>query len=402
MKHMIRKPMLPLLLLAVMVFGTAFLAFFRADIAAGWEQIDRLYTDARVTVDLVPDAGWDNLQMKTHKSTRIEAMPEIAETLSVIECYYVMRDGTPLPEPADEWNEYVTADTRTIHGTNNLAWLTEYWDLTVSWHKDWSTESFQVTDGTLPCLVQQEFLDEYGLATGDVIEISPSPHGNSVSRNAPAISITIAGIYDNEAGRPGGLDLLVPEESFLGEPKLLFNSDMMYRCYYRAYALKLNPEYNREYDRIEDALEEILYDLDGYSFVTNARSLETAARPLTQKLQMQEMLVLPLCLLLCASAMVLAVLLGLGMETEVFLRLMWGERRMAVFGCLGGAVCLWLMICVAASCGASTLTAGTQWTTWALRYSTATAVLCLIGCAVPLFKSCRSNLVKSYQSREGE
>ena len=35
MKHMIRKPMYALILLAVMVFGTAFLSFFRADIAAG-------------------------------------------------------------------------------------------------------------------------------------------------------------------------------------------------------------------------------------------------------------------------------------------------------------------------------------------------------------------------------
>lgn len=35
MKHMIRKPMLALILLALMIFSTAFLTFFRADIAAG-------------------------------------------------------------------------------------------------------------------------------------------------------------------------------------------------------------------------------------------------------------------------------------------------------------------------------------------------------------------------------
>ena len=45
MKHLIRKPMLPVLLLAVIVFGTAFMTFFRADIAAGWAQIDRLYAE---------------------------------------------------------------------------------------------------------------------------------------------------------------------------------------------------------------------------------------------------------------------------------------------------------------------------------------------------------------------
>lgn len=53
MKHMTRKPMLALILLAVMVFGTAFLAFFRADIAAGWEQVDRLYADTRITVEQI-------------------------------------------------------------------------------------------------------------------------------------------------------------------------------------------------------------------------------------------------------------------------------------------------------------------------------------------------------------
>ena len=99
MKHMNRKPMYSLILLAVMVFGTAFLSFFRSDIAAGWEQVDRLYDDARITIELVPDTGWSEIQMKSHKDIIISGMEEIQETLSVIECSYILRDGTPLPHP---------------------------------------------------------------------------------------------------------------------------------------------------------------------------------------------------------------------------------------------------------------------------------------------------------------
>lgn len=401
MKHLIRKPMLAILLLIVMVFGTAFMAFFRADIAAGWAQIDRLYNETQITVELVPETGWSNLQMKTHKSIMIEAMPEVGETLSVMECSYVLRNGEPLAEPDTDMG-VVTVETDTIHGTNNLPWLTEYWGLNIRWLENWDAESFAVTDGALPCLVRQALLDKAGAQIGDVISVSPTIYKASINPAAPEFELLVVGVYDDTVGHTGEYSILVPEESFLNGPKLFYNGDMMYRCYYRTYVLKLNPEFNREYDRIEDELEKILYDLYGYSFATNARALENAARPLTQKLQMQELLVLPLAVLLCAAAVVIAVLLGMGMETEVFLRLMWGEKRLWVFVCLGGTVCLWLIVCIAAACGASCLTAGTAWLGWAAKYSAATAALCALGCAVPLMKSCGSNLVKFYQSREGE
>lgn len=401
MKHMIRKPMLPLLLLAVMVFGTAFLAFFNADIAAGWEQVERLYSDARVTVELVPDAGWDNLQMKTHKSMLIENMSEVAETLSVMECYYVLRDGTPLPQP-EEGQEFAPAETDTIRGTNDIKWLADYWDLEITWGEGQGFDTFCVEDGGVPCLVRQELLDELGIEVGGIIPVSPTPWVAEVSPAAPTFELVVEGVCSDGLGRIGERDILVPEESFMGEPKLFYNGYMMYRCYYRAYALRLDPAYNRDYDRIEEELEGILYDLSGYSFATNAHALENAARPLTQKLQMQELLVLPLSVLLCAAAVVIAVLLGLSFNLEVFLRLMWGEKRGSVFTALGGVVLLWLVVCVAASCAAGCVTAGAEWLIWSVKYSAVTGLLCLLGCAVPLARFCGGNLVNSYQSREGE
>ncbi len=401
MKHMIRKPMLSLILLSLMVFGTAFLAFFQSDIAAGWEQVDRLYNDTQITVELVPETGWDELQMKTHKDIMIRGMPEVTETLSVLECYYVRRDGTPLPQPEDGV-ERVPAETHTIRGTNNLPWLRSYWDLTIEWMEGKTMDDFRAADGKAPCLVRRELLEEAGLELGDAVSVSTSPWYREVHHLAPQIELTIIGTYSDPFGRTGENDLLVPEESFLNEPKLLYSSDMMYRCYYRAYAIRLDPAYNREYDRVEDELEEILYDLSAYSFDTNARAMENAARPLIQKLQMQQLLVLPLGLLFLAAAVVAAVLLGLSLDTEVFLRLLWGEKRSRVFFGLGGVVCVWLLVCGAASCAAACLMGGMAWLSWAAGYSTITLLCCLLGCAVPLGRACGRNLVISYQSREGE
>lgn len=410
MKHMIRKPMLALILLAVMVFGTAFLAFFRADIAAGWEQVDRLYDDARITVELVPEAGWDEIQMKTHKDILIRGMAEVCETMTILDCYYTRRDGTPLPEPVqpeleegvEYIEEYVPAQTHTIRGTNNLPWLTDYWGLSIEWMTGKTMEDFAVNGDKAPCLIRRELLEEAGLELGGVISVSPTAFYGEVHYLAPEIELTIIGTYSEPFGHTSENDLIVPEESYLNGPKLLWNGDLMYRCYYRAYALKLDPAFNREYDRVETALEKFLYDMGAFSFATNARAIENAARPLIQKLQMQEMLVLPLCLLLMLAAVVAAVLLGLGMDTEVFLRLMWGEKRFKVFGALSGVVLLWLLVCTAVSCGGAFLTAGAEWLGWAAKYSAVTALGCLLGCAVPLGRACGSNLVRSYQSREGD
>ena len=411
MKHMIRKPMYSLILLAVMVFGTAFLSFFRADIAAGWAQVDRLYDDARITIELVPEGGWDEIQMKTHKNTMISGMPEISETLTLQECYYVLRDGTPLPQPVQpepvEGYEFepvvaVPMQTHTIRGTNDLPWLMEYWDISVEWMEGKSVADFCVTGESAPCLVRKELLEQTGLTLGDCISVSPTPWVGKVHYQAPTFELTIIGTYEEDFGRTGEMDLLVPEESFLNGPKLFWSGDMMYRCYYRAYAMKMDPAFNREYDRVEEELQKILYDMGAYSFATNARAIENAARPLIQKLQMQELLVLPLCVLLMLAAFVAAVLLGLSMDTEVFLRLMWGEKRPQVFAALLTVAGLWLVICIAASTAAAFLTAGADWLRWAATYSGMTAVGCLLGCGIPLARACTANLVRSYQSREGE
>ena len=97
-----------------------------------------------------------------------------------------------------------------------------------------------------------------------------------------------------------------------------------------------------------------------------------------------------------------AVLLGLSFDTEVFLRLMMGEGRGKVFAVLTGLIGVWLVVCLGMSCAAAYLTAGAGWIRWAAGYNGTTAGSCLIGSIIPMTRSCSGNLVKSYQSREGE
>lgn len=411
MKHMMRKPLPALILLALTVFGTAFLAYFRADIAAGWDHVNRLYDETQVTVELAPEAGWEDLQMKTHKDSLIRSMPEVADTLTVMECYFVPRDGSPLPKPEETWDPndgyvynyldepFLTAETYSIWGTNNLSWLAEYWALELTFAPGLDAGCFDDPGDEIPCLVRQSYLDALGLSLGDTIGVSPTPWLNVIRPDAKEFRLTVVGTYEGGI-RTGEKDILVPESVFLGGAKLFYFGDMMYRCYYRAYVLTIHPEYNREYDRIESELKEILWDLSDCTFETNARAMENAARPLIQKLKMQEALVTPLELLLTAAAVVAAVLLGLSFETEVFLRRMWGEKRTAVFLRLALAVSVWLLVCAALSAGAGALTAGKEWLGWSLRHAAVTALWCLNGAAVPIARFCGRNLVTFYQSKE--
>ena len=103
------------------------------------------------------------------KEVRYKFEDEVKETLSVLECCYVLRDGTPLPQPVppEDGSTYVSeyvpiSDVHSIRGTNNLPWLMEYWDLTVEWMDGKSIADFTVTDNAAPCLVRRELLEETG------------------------------------------------------------------------------------------------------------------------------------------------------------------------------------------------------------------------------------------------
>lgn len=219
--------------------------------------------------------------------------------------------------------------------------------------------------------------------------------------NTPIVTMVVAGFFSDPTYQMDS-GIIVPEEIFLSGPQLLYNSNMMYDCFYRTFVMELDPKYNRDYDTTEEAVEGIVYDLKEFELVSNFRTLRRAVGPLERKLAVQEQLVLPLAVLFALAAMTCTVLLAKSCETEVFLRLMWGERRIGVFGKLIATVILWLTVCTAISTAAVGLSAGGDWISWAAGYAATVSVSCVIAAAIPMGRSCVRNLVAFYQSKEGE
>lgn len=100
--------------------------------------------------------------------------------------------------------------------------------------------------------------------------------------------------------------------------------------------------------------------------------------------------------------MTCTVLLVKSFETEIFLRIMWGEKRIGVFYSLIGVVILWLIVSTAISMAVVGLAAGGDWFLWAAGYAGTVSASCVIAAAIPMGRACARNLVTFYQSKEGE
>lgn len=98
----------------------------------------------------------------------------------------------------------------------------------------------------------------------------------------------------------------------------------------------------------------------------------------------------------------ISILICIGLETEIFLRRMWGETGGTVFARLWCCIVLWLLTCAAAAVAVTALTAGAQWLRRAICYAGAGSIACAVVSAIPLLRSCRRNLVELYQIKEGE
>lgn len=385
MKHLIRKPLLPILLLAVMVFAGCFLAFFQEGIRRDKEQVNGLYDNTLLTIELLPgEDSADLLQLQTHKGDFLESLDQVRKTLRVMEC------------DAQMDNTY----TR-IYGTNDHTWLVRHRNLEIELWDGWDWTSFSETNGRIPCIVGANVRISFGLSLGDTITITPMDYTGTYTDKAPMVTMVVAGFFsDPTYAMDSGI--IVPEEIFLYGPRLLYNSNMMYDCFYRTFVMELDPKYNRDYDTTEEAVEGIVYDLKEFELVSNFRTLRRAVGPLERKLAVQEQLILPLAVLFAMAAMTCTVLLVKSFETEIFLRIMWGEKRIGVFYSLIGVVILWLIVSTAISMAVVGLAAGGDWFLWAAGYAGTVSASCVIAAAIPMGRACARNLVTFYQSKAGE
>ena len=229
-------------------------------------------------------------------------------------------------------------------------------------------------------------MEKLGLSIGESFTLYPF---DGIS-NGPAFTMQIIGTFDDPNGMLSEGAIVVSDYAFLSapkEPKLLFNSNMMYFCYCRAFFFRIDPIYNREYETVQALVEDTLNAPQDFSVFTNARALEEAVKPLERKLNLQEMLDLPLQILFSAAVVIVAILLSLSLRNEIFLHLMWGEKRAKVFFKMLLSVLPMFFVAGALA--------------WCLK----SLDLRLIGagvaaCALTLIVPCGKNLVRAYGDRE--
>lgn len=381
MKHLTRKPLLPLLLLVVFLFSGVFLTFFQKGIREDQAQVEALYDNSLLTIEIMPgtESGGE-LNLQTHKAAFLESIEQVSSTLHVMQCNALTED----------------MQIR-LYGTNDPIWLARHKNLDTRLWEQWDQSAFSQTEDRIPCIAGEALAQQLSLSFGDTVSIVPVDDWGNHTDAAPTVTLTVVGFYSDptETATTG---IVVPEEIFLYGPKLLYNSNMMSNCFYRTFVLNLDPACNRDYEAAEAAVEEIVSS-EKFDLVSNYRTLRRAVGPLERKLAVQKKLVLPLAVLFAIAGMVCCVFLARSLDIELFLRLQWGEKRLAVFGKLTLSILLWLALCGLAAVGACALVARDM---WSVLYIGCLFGLCVLAAAVPIGVNCRKNLVTLYQSKEGE
>jgi len=162
--------------------------------------------------------------------------------------------------------------------------------------------------------------------------------------------------------------------------------------------MNIKPEYNREFEALQAAIKEIIGE--DYILYTNVRTLKQAVRPLEQKVQLQQMLVMPLCALFALAVGVVIFLMARSFETEIFLRRLWGESKAQVFGEMTASVAVHLIISFGVVALGIYVICGFSWDIWALKYLLVDIGVCLVAAAVSIAMNCGKNLIITYQARE--
>lgn len=386
MKHMWRKPLLPAALLAILVFGGCFLALFQKSIEDDLREVDGLYANTRLVFQVVPGEESDVLRLDTFTGDQIRALEEVSGSCVMMQCRASVRVPAPMPGAVE------------VYGTNDPDALAQAKEFGIAYGPGYDGTPFARLDvETVPCILSAALCEELGVTAGDTLVIAGSEYADEDPEKAPGLTVTLAGTYWGGLTERG---IIVPNDLFLAKPGLLYNSNMMWDCFYRYFTVDIDPAYNREHQRVRELVEEELA-YTGTELLTNVRALEQTVGPMERKLELQQLVVKPLTWLLWIASGVVALLLGLSFQLEVFLRLMWGEKRGAVFFKLLASVCLLLVLSGAAGLGAVWLMAGSGWLSWAAGYLAAAMGLCVVTAMLPLAVFCRRNLIQFYQSREG-
>ena len=390
MKHIWRKPLLPTVLVAVILLGIVFMGMFRQSINDDKKTIDEMYLNTDLSFSILPGTNSNGtLAFSISDGNKIEALEEVQN------CYYYESSYYSLREPR------AVAGLSMIYGTNDIASFEEIQKLEITWKDGYDIASFQVlADGKVPCVADSLLLDTLGLQMGDTILIAGSEGEAADDEKATTFVLEIVGSYADAEGTLYPYGLITTNRIFLSsEGRLLYSAKMMEKyCFYRAFTIDIKPVYNKEFERIETELKEIIGE--DYILYSNVRVLKQAVRPLEQKVALQEKLVLPLGILFVLASCVVAYLTTISFQTEVFLRLLWGEKRWVVFGKMTASLCPHLLLAFLLGGLLTWGISGGGSDSWLLSYLVVEVAACLFAAGVANLIISRQNLIKAYQARE--
>ncbi len=399
-KYIMRRPLIPILLLLVLTFEVVFMGSLKKRIADDAKLVEEMYDTTDITFDVLPgmnSAG--TLTFRMHAGDRIERTPFFKEAFHYVQCPYTLR------EPEKILGE------GSLFGTNNLPWFLKDWKVEAEYlegyedflNKKDSAASGDVWKGNadeIPCIAEKGFMDEHGLKLGDSFVAAPYDGLEFDYEKAPNGYMKIVGCFENKIGPIMDKGLIVPENIFLEEPTFFYYWRVMEaHCAYRKYEFLIDQKYNRQYDEVAAEIEEVLRDQD-VTVQSDARLLKKAIRPVEQRLQIQQMLEEPIEIAFLIVTFVISLLFSITLQEDVFLRLLWGESKVRTFLGMLASMAAIAIGCAFAAGLCAVLFIGGEWAQWVLMYLGRLLLISFAAMALPLNSYCNRNLVYFYQSRE--
>lgn len=315
LKKVLRKPLLPILILLSVLIGVVLPAQFDTVIQHGQKELEKLYRNITIECSLLPQTyiGAD-FSLDARIGSKILAMPEVSDYYCELNCPYYFRDPGP------------SSGNSQAFGTNNIMNFAQKHGLILS--AETMNAEFEVSQDI--CVVSERLLKATSRHIGDVVTIAGSEKIEQKDENAPDLQLTIVGTYQETENTDIPWNaIVIPSDCFFDSKLISTTEGILKWRMYSAFDFTIDSQYNREFDRIKSELQEIIGDK--WMLYSTSRELYRAVQPMENKLDMQEKIFFILDILLTLLPGFFTILFCKKTQDEVLIPRLYGEKRWCIF-----------------------------------------------------------------------
>lgn len=399
-KYIMRKPLIPILLLILMMTVVLFMGLLKRGIERDMKLVEEMYDNAVITYEALPDSA-ANLELRPHYTDGIEDMEEVDRLFHSMECPYSIRQPS------------LHEGIGMLYGTNDAVWLVDNRGLTVTWVSGYepelvpgTTDEYVLKDWTdnddaIPCIADETILEDFGIGLGDTIVGAPYDNNRGEDKaSVPGYNFYVVGTFECEEDTVGRYAMIVPECIFLTEPWLTYSPYLQeHYCAYKQYLIRIKQEYNTLTKEIDDKLD-AQFARSGVVIHSDIRTLRKVVRPIEQRLRIQKALERPMEIALSVAVALIALLLGISVQDDIFLFLLFGQSKAKTFGQVMLNLTCIIVVSAAVAAAVSLIVLGPDWIDWILKNAGLNSLLCIATVAVPTLLFCNKNMVNFYQTKE--